>query len=115
MGKINVNSLRELSRVSTALNKNSNDPSLYDLEDIQVPPPKQKSERLASKSTSTFSTTSLLSMGTEISQISLSKPKAILDNDNEIAEILKKNATKTELDINGDSESNDSDNECSRF
>lgn len=116
MGKINVNPLRDLSRVSTALHKNLNDPSLYDLEDIQVPPPKQKVHKLDSKSNSTFSATSLLSLGTEVSQISLTKPKGILDNDSEIAEILKKNATKTEAAVidtigHGESESNDSENE----
>lgn len=116
MGKINVNPLRDLSRVSTALHKNLNDPSLYDLEDIQVPPPKQKVHKLDSKSNSTFSATSLLSLGTEVSQISLTKQKGILDSDNEIAEILKKNATKTEGPVvdtigHGESESNDSENE----
>jgi len=85
LGKILVNPVKELTRVSTALHKNLNDPSLFDLDDIQIPP--NKAERLASKSLDTFSSSSALSLGTEISTVSHNKPKN--ENESEVAEIFK--------------------------
>lgn len=112
LGKIQVNPLKELTRVSTALHKNMNDPSLFDLEDVQLPPKKSvEKQKLQSKSESTFSNSSFMSLGTEISNISLTKNKTI-DNEAEMSEILKKNAQSHENEnelLNDSSSDNDND------
>lgn len=109
IGRLQINPLRDLTRVSTALHKNLNDPSLFDMEDIQVPP-KKKQDKLNSKSSSTFSTSSLMSLGTEISNISLTKPK-FPDNENEVAELFRKNLSNenTEDIMNESISENDED------
>lgn len=118
LGRINVNPLRELTRVSTALHKNLNDPSLFDVEDVQVPPKKPvEKQKLQSKSSSTFSASSLMSLGTEISNISLSKNKTV-DNETEMAEIFKKSAqlhqNENETDTLNDS-SSENENDVNEY
>ncbi len=87
LGNIRINPLKDLTRVGTSLHRNMNEPSLFDLEDIQT----LKDKNLAAtKSMSNFSDSSLISLATEISNISLiSKP-----NENDVvAEIFKSNLT----------------------
>lgn len=81
LGKIQVNGLKELTRVSTALHKNVHDPSLFDLDDCQNGP-KKNCEKLTAKSFSTFSSSSVISLGTEISNISLTQKK-VIENEND--------------------------------
>jgi hypothetical protein len=85
-GDLRINSLKDLTRVSTALHRNPNEPSLFDLEEIQTAGRKAPA---ATKSTSTFSDSSLISLTTEVSSVSLvSKPN---DADAVVAEIFKSN------------------------
>lgn len=104
LGKIQINPLKDLTRIGTASHKNSNEPSLFDLEDLQIAP--KKHEKLTSKSESTISSSSLMSLGTEISNISLSKP-----NENEVvAELFKSNINgEHENDMNESSSDNEND------
>ena len=38
MGKIQINSLKELTKVGSVLNKDFNEPSIFDLDDLQIVP-----------------------------------------------------------------------------
>ena len=76
-----------MTRVGTVLNKDFREPSLFDLEELQVPPPKQ--DTLKSKSTSTFSTSSLMSLGTDFSNISLKNKILENEQEKELTEIIK--------------------------
>ena len=62
LGKIQINSLKELTKVGSVLNKDFNEPSIFDLEDLQTLPKQlTRSSTLESHLTSSSSTSSLSS------------------------------------------------------
>ncbi len=112
LGRIQINSLKDLTKVGSVLNKDLRDPSLFDLEDLQEQP-----EGLITSSTSvsSFSSTSALSFSTNVSNNS-SKAKIKYTNTNEnhsdeIAEIAKSEGSSDENDLNYENDENESTNQ----
>ena len=74
LGRIQLNGLNNLTKVGSILTKDFNEPSLYDLEEIQTPP-----EALISSSISSFSSSSIVSFSNSnfVSQKSSEKKKTL--------------------------------------
>ena len=99
-----INSLKDLTKVGSVLNKDFREPSIFDLEDIQDP-----SEALiaSSNSVSSFSSTSALSFSTNISNNS-SKMK-LKDQSDEIGESAKSDNSSDDLNYDDEEDQSKAD------
>jgi len=110
LGRMQINSLKDLTKVGSVLNKDFREPSIFDLEDIQDSP---EAFVASSNSVSSFSSASVLSFSTNVSNNSASKlvksnkNETTNNNENqldEIAESAKSDNSSDENELNYDNE-----------
>ena len=108
LGRMKINSLRDLTKVGSVLNKDYREPSVFDLEDLQQLPEALQVNN--TNSVSSFSSSSSVSFTTNNSNNSSSKMKS---NNNKTAEITNQSDENTiESGLKSDAGSSDEfDNE----